>query len=362
MVSPTNGWIRPRSPPRTIEPRVEDVDQAGQPEAEPAADLVEGIQGERRSRLGLAEDRLDLCPASAGGMAGAPEQGMRADLGLPAADRPAAAGRAVRVDRDVADLAGVAGDAGERLAVDDEPAADADLAGDEQHVVGAAGGAAADLGEGAQVGVVGHADRRGRAERPRQPLAEGHVRQPRLGAIETQPVGPPDETDDRDPDPDQRIDRRSPGAHQAGQLGQVGGDLVDRRVAPRPVDADQLEDLAAEPDEGDRQRVDGDLEGEDGGILRVGADQRRRPAGRPERRGPLLRDEVGGDELADEAADRAPGEAGPGHQLGARERAALDGARGRSRSGSPGERSRSAARPRPDPRTPEFVFLSFKCL
>ena len=81
-----------------------------------------------RPGLGARQDRVDARPAAVRRTAGAAQQRAAADLGLPAADRAAAARQPVRVDRDVADLAAVAGRAGERLAVDDQAAADADLA------------------------------------------------------------------------------------------------------------------------------------------------------------------------------------------------------------------------------------------
>ena len=78
-------------------------------------------------------------PAAAGRPAGAQQEAL-ADLGLPAADRAAPAGEPHRVDRHVADLAAVAGRSGQRFAVDDDPAADAVLAGDEQDVASTDGG------------------------------------------------------------------------------------------------------------------------------------------------------------------------------------------------------------------------------
>ena len=102
IVRATNGWIRPNSPPRTTSRGIEDVHQAGQAEAEPVADVVEGAERGRRAGLGLAQHGRDLEATAAGRMAGPQEQGSLADLGLPAADRPTATGRAVRVDGDVA--------------------------------------------------------------------------------------------------------------------------------------------------------------------------------------------------------------------------------------------------------------------
>ena len=78
----------------------------------------------------------------------------------------------------------------------------------------------------------------------------------------------------------------------------------------------ELEDRAAEPDHGRRQRVDGDLEGEDdrrsSGPGRTTGDGR---PGAPCGARALLGDEVRRGQLADEAADRAPGQPGPGDEL-----------------------------------------------
>ena len=171
------------------EPRVEDVDEAGQPRGRASDRRGRGRRGPSRTRRAAStQDRVDLGAAAAHRMTGPEQQGVLADLGLPAADRAAAAGRPARVDRHVPDLAAVAGGAGQRPAIDDEPAADPDLARDEQDVVGADRRAAAVLGE----------RRRGRprwrsrsarcspsARASRSP--SGTSRQPRFGAIETSP-------------------------------------------------------------------------------------------------------------------------------------------------------------------------------
>ena len=105
------------SPPSTIEPRVEDVDEAGQPDAEPAPDVVE--RGERGRASPPRRRRRTVVDAGATGIAaGSPasaQQRPLADLGLPAPRRAAAAGGAGRVDRHVPDLAAVTGGAGQGL-------------------------------------------------------------------------------------------------------------------------------------------------------------------------------------------------------------------------------------------------------
>ena len=66
--------------------------------------------------------------AASGRSAGHAQQGGLTDLGLPAADRATAAGRPVRVDRQVPDLSAIARGTCQRLAVDDQSATDAVLA------------------------------------------------------------------------------------------------------------------------------------------------------------------------------------------------------------------------------------------
>ena len=48
-----------------------------------------------------------------------------------------------------------------------------------------------------------------------------------------------------------------------------GGD-----VAARPLDADEVDDVTTHADDGHGQRVDGDLQRQDHGALRVEADER----------------------------------------------------------------------------------------
>src|SRR6266566_1183342 len=146
--------------------RIQHVDETRQPDAEPAADAVEGAERRRRTRPSLAENGLDLARAAIGRMAGEAEQGPLANLGLPAAGRSAAAGRPIRVDREMADLTAIPGDTGERPSVDNDPAADADLTGDEHDVVVASGGTSPELGQCPEVGLVGDRDRPVRVEGP----------------------------------------------------------------------------------------------------------------------------------------------------------------------------------------------------
>ena len=89
-------------------------------------------------------------------------------------------------------------------------------------------------------------------------------------------------------------------------------------VRPRGTSiADRVEDLAPEADHGRRQVVDRDLQTEDDRAVRVRADERGGPARRAVEGGSLLGHEAAGDEFPDERADRAAGQAGVRHEVGA---------------------------------------------
>ena len=115
------GRIRPNRPAEDDEPRVQDVDQAGQADRRasdrrgraPRAAAGPPAAASRRtaSTPGAAARRL----AGPRGRAGAPSPTSVSQQPIDAA----AAGRAVRVDRHVPDLAAVAGGARQRPAVDD---------------------------------------------------------------------------------------------------------------------------------------------------------------------------------------------------------------------------------------------------
>jgi hypothetical protein len=128
----------------------------------------------------------------------------------------------------------------------------------------------------------------------------------------------------RRPRPPRRRRRAPPAARipeqPSRQLGDLGDRLVDRRGPAGPFDADDLEDVAAQPDDGCRQRVDVDLDGQHDQGLGVRPDDRRRPARRAPERRPFLADEVRGEELAKQGSDRAAGQPDPGDEHRARAR------------------------------------------
>ena len=288
--------------------RVEDVDEAGQPEAQPAPDGVERLEHVGRAGGGLAEDGLDLLAAGVRGMAGAAQERALAHLGLPAADRAAAARAPLGVDRHVPDLAGEPARAGERLAVDDQAPADPDLAGEEQDVLRADGGAPAQLGQRAEVGLVGHGDRQRRPERVGQALGQRHVAPAEVRRHRDDAGVAAHDADHPDADADHAVGVGQATQHRAREGGEVGDGLVDRAPVARPIQAHDVEDLAADRNGGDGQRVDGDLQGQDDAAARAGPDERRRTSGRALGGAALLGDEAGEGQLADEAANRAAGQ------------------------------------------------------
>ena len=207
--------------------------------------------------FGFSEHGIDPGPARVGGISGQGEEHALADLRLPAADGPAAARASARVDREVADLAREAGRPRQQAPVDDEAAADADLAGHVQHVVDADGRAAPRLTDDARVGVVHHRDRKGGRESTGEARAERDVDPAQVGGHRHHAVVAPDHARDRDADSD---DGPVVALRQVGDEGrEVGDDNIDRELDPGPVDTDPLEHLATEADDGNRDRVHEDL-------------------------------------------------------------------------------------------------------
>src|SRR4051812_22889837 len=93
------------------EPRVQDIDESGRSEAEPSTDVIQGSDGSSGSVERLDQAPVSLGSAAAHRMTPPDQQDVLADLRLPAADGAATTGRPVRVDRQVPDLAAVAGGA-----------------------------------------------------------------------------------------------------------------------------------------------------------------------------------------------------------------------------------------------------------
>ena len=237
----------------------------------------------------------------------------------------------------------------------------ADLARQEQDVTSTDGGTPTGFREGGQVGVVRDIDRDVVAECRDERLAEVHVHPAEVRSHRDHPVGPPDDPDDRDADPD-TASRGEPSsaARVSASPARSAAIWPTDGVARGSIDPHLVDDLATEADDGRRERVDLDVEGEDRRPDRVRPDDRGRPAGRAAQRCAFLGREAARDELADQSADRAPGESAPRDQLRTRHGAvrvelADDDAQVRS-----GEPSRSVVRARPAASTPVFCVPLFQ--
>ena len=112
------------------------------------------------------------------------------------------------------DLPAIAGDPRQRLAADDEPAADSHLARYEQDLVHADGRATALFGECPEIGVVGDPHRDVDVERLDEPLAKRDVSPAEIGCHPDETVAPPNNADDGDADPYQRLSGRLAGADE----------------------------------------------------------------------------------------------------------------------------------------------------
>ena len=106
-----------------------DVDQARETDAEPPCHLNQRTARALVTGRGARKGLVDV------GSTGRAHDGVLADLGLPAAHSPAAAYLAGGVDPHVAHLAAVTAGPDERSPVDEQAAADADVAAEVDHVV-----------------------------------------------------------------------------------------------------------------------------------------------------------------------------------------------------------------------------------
>ena len=114
---------------------VEQVDQVGNADPQPATDGVDGGAHLGISALGEGDDVIDRHPTPGpDGWAGEAQQGSFAGFGLPTAGRPAPATDSSRIDQGVTGLAGVSGGTESGSAAEDHTDPDPHLAGHEQEV------------------------------------------------------------------------------------------------------------------------------------------------------------------------------------------------------------------------------------
>ena len=157
------------------------------------------------------------------------------------------------------DLPGVAVRPAQGPAVHDHPATDADLAVDEDEIVHADARAPLVLRERPEVGVVAHMHRHRLVEGRREELAERLVPPAEVGRDAHQSVVASHHAHDRD------ADQPLHGGRHEQRLAEpldLCHDVRRGHRFPPAVDANLMVDLAAEPDDRDRERVDRDLDGE----------------------------------------------------------------------------------------------------
>ena len=218
------------------EPRVEDVHQPGEPDAEPAPDVRDGRGRGLGARLGLAAGRRRCRrgprrPGDPPARAACPRRPRSPSSRREPQRQGAPSGLTVTWPISPANPA----DAGQQAAVDDQAAAHADLARDVEHVVDADRRAPPVLAEDAGVGVVDDADRHGDGQRARETAAERDVDPAEVRGDDTNPstrrttpaTATPMPTIGQSP-----RDRRS-----AARAARSVDHVVDRQLAARPLDA-----------------------------------------------------------------------------------------------------------------------------
>ena len=131
---------------------------------EPTAHVIKGRAGRGVAGQSAAHSLVDRVAPTVDGQAGARQQRSLATFCLPTTHRATAALNACGIERQLADFATETEGAGHRSAIDDEPAADTDLARYEEEVVYPCAGAAAMLGECTQVRFVRDEHAGGRPE------------------------------------------------------------------------------------------------------------------------------------------------------------------------------------------------------
>ena len=226
----------------------------------------------------------------------------------------------MRVHGHVADLTTVPGRAHERSPVDDEAAADADLTRDVQHVMGADRRAAAELREGPEIGVIGDHDGSARLEGGLDHRTDRDTAPPDVRCHRDHPVDSSHEAGHGNTGPHETSRTTRQRKQRVAEIRKFGHDRLSGLVPARAVDPNGVEDRATEPHDRSGHRIDGDLYGEDDRRRRFGPDDQRGTARSPSRARILFDNKPGGDQLADQASDGTPRQAGPKDELRSRQR------------------------------------------
>ena len=223
----------------------------------------------------------------------------------------------VGIHRQVPDLARETMRTDDRSSSGDDPTADADLTGDEHHLLGTHAGAESGLGEGTQVGIVAHRDRKIVREDGRQCVAQRDVDPADVGRDDHEAVELADES------------RHGDAATDQATRGVATGAIVDvveqrREIVHRRLDAETItgarhahaaDDRTVERHDRCADLVDEDLDRECANRSFIDPHDRRRTPWPTIGLRRLLDHQVEQLQLADQAGDRAARQTGCPHEL-----------------------------------------------
>ena len=222
----------------------------------------------------------------------------------------------------MADLAGESEVPGNRAATHDQSSPDADLTRHEDHVVGADSCAEARLGERAEIGVVADTDRQPSADHRGQHVGKSDVDPSEVRRGHDHPVGAAHEARYRHTTADQSLQTPARNVESINEVGDIADGLRDSDALPGPRVANRGDHRSVERHDRRADLIDEDLDRQHTDRPIVDSNDRRRPARAPVGFGRLLDDESKRFEFADEAGDRAAGQAGRSDELRSRRRAA----------------------------------------
>jgi hypothetical protein len=124
------------------------------------------------------------------------------------------------------------------------------------------------LGQPTEVCLVGDRDRGIGSDRLREAVSERLIGPSKVRGKPDETVGAANNSGYGNTDSDQPVVGQWR-EQRAGEVGEVGNDLLDRHVRARPIDPDELADGAAEADSSSGNRVNVDLECKDRDAIGV---------------------------------------------------------------------------------------------
>jgi hypothetical protein len=178
----------------------------------------------------------------------------------------------------VAHLARVASCAVHGPAIDDEAATDAHLARYEDDVRAASRSTTPDLRQRAHVCVVRHGYGDEGADCLAKSLAQSHILPSKVRSQRHEAVGLSNDAGDRDADARDVLTVGVKSGQASRHGGKVRDRLIERELSTRPLDSFELVYATAKADHGCGDRVNVDLEGENGRAVGVWRDNHRWPA------------------------------------------------------------------------------------